>query len=613
MKKQYLPFFLLILFMFSASLSYGQHDAEAVLKHLDKYLDKHRIPGAMISIVRSDTVLFAGGIGFANIAQKEAVSAQHLFRQGSISKSFTALALYQLLQQSSYDLHTPIKEIDPNIPFHNPWEKDFPVRVAHLLEHTSGFEDFHLHAIYNTKDEQMPPVMDMVNDHRNSLQSRWQPGTKKAYSNPNYIVAGHLIEVLSGQPFADYIREHLLKKIGMNSSDFYFKQPSHQAIAQAYQRVGTELHPHDFVTINGGPAGDFCSNASDMGKYLQFMLKSNSSLFSKQDIQRIESPQTSIAAKNGLRYGYGLGNYTIWKNGHLFHGHGGEIDGYAARYIYSRSADLGIAVAINRNGNVNAIVDEILTQLFTQQKAKAISRTTYPIPTAIQQEFSGFYEFKSPKSELIAFSDRMLAGLSLDFQDDKLITRTILGKAKDTLYYAGNHQFYLNQETVPSILLISNPSAKPVLWINDHYTEQESRAKRLCIFFGLLFSLLLLMSFLIYGTIWLIRSVFKPKKRLTSQAMILLGACLSFILLFIGFGFTLSDMQQANTVQFSSVLMYISAYAMVLLSLLSIWKGVKLNAKPGFKVYYLLTSIATVCLSIYLWDIGFVGLKLWSY
>ena len=347
----------------------------------------------------------------------------------------------------------------------------------------------------NTTDHVLPPIIDLVNAHQKSLSSRWQPGTKKAYSNPNYIVAGHLIEVLSGLPYHQYIKENILDQAGIKLSGFYFKEPKDRLFAQGYQRSGTVLNLIPFVTINGGPAGDFCANAKDMAAYLQLMLNRDEVLFTEKEYQRIESPQTSIAARKGLGFGYGLGNYSIWKNGYRFQGHGGEINGFAARYVYSKAADLGIAVAINRNGNANDLVDEILNDLLGNQEIAFEKREIVPIPESLKNEFAGFYEFKSPKSKLLAFSDRMLAGLILDFQEDKLITRTLLGKAKDTLYYAGSHQFYLNNEGVPSAMLIASTVGKPAFWINDNYTEKESRVKRMVIFFGLLLSCLLLTFF----------------------------------------------------------------------------------------------------------------------
>ena len=611
--KKLLVSIVLIMSVLNMHNCFGQSDMKRLTDSLETYIKEKRIPGAMITIVKSDTILFSGGIGYADIEKKEEVSAKHLFRQGSISKSFTALGLYKLLNNSSYSLDSPIKEIDKNLPFKNQWESTFPVRVSHILEHTSGFEDFHLHAVYNVRDHVLPPIIAMVNDHKQSLKSRWKPGDKKAYSNPNYILAGHLIEVLSGRSYNEYVFDSILSPIGMQSSGYYFNKPQNKLFAQGYQRNGTALNPLEFATINGGPAGDFCANAEDMATYLQFMLRRDSLLFTDAEFDRIETPQTSIVAKRGLKVGYGLGNYSIWKNNYLFHGHGGQIDGFTSRYVYSRKADLGVSVAINRNGNANEIVDMILKHILGTQEGTSSERVTYPIPEALKEKFTGFYKFNSPKSKLLAFSDIMFAGLSLKFEEDKITTKKLLGRPAHTLFYAGNNQFYVNDEGLPSAMLLELETDKQVLWINDSYTEKESRIKRLIIFFGLFVSFLFLASFLLHSIFWFSRRLFKKEKSSITNHTILLGAIICFVLMFIGFGFSMDNVKNAQTISFYSLLMYVSSYAFVILSVASVWRWPKLPNKRMFKVYYILTSISAITLSIYLWDIGFIGLRLWSY
>lgn len=613
MKNRLVKIVLLTLFISFTSVCESQTNISTLKNTLENYIKSKNIPGISISIVKSDSVLFSGGIGYANLEKKERVTNKHLFRLGSVSKSFTALGLYTALKESPYNLNSSIKKIDKNIPYTNKWEASHPVLVSHLLEHTSGFDEFHAHAIYNKTDSIMPPIINMVNDHSKSLHSRWQPGTKKAYSNPNYVVAGHLIEVLAGVPSNRYIKENILDNIEMKSSDYYFKKPENNLFAQGYQRSGNRVNSIPFATINGSPAGEFCSNAKDMAHYLQFMLKRDTTLFSKETFDRIESPKTSIAAKKGLKFGYGLGNYTIWKNGHLFHGHGGQIDGFASRYVYSREADIGVFIAINRNGNANAIVDEILSLFLGSQKELVLKRKTLPIPESLKNKFSGFYELKSPRNELFAFTDRMFGGFIIDFKEDMLIRKRLFGRPKDTLYYAGNNQFYFNKEGIASAMLIESNTKKPALWINDNYTEKASRIIRLIIIIGLLISFLLISLFFIYSTVWLFRNLIRKKRKNPNYHLVLFTAGLSIILMLIGFGFTMNDMKTAMNMNFSSLLLYFASYILVLLSIVSIFKWVKLPDHKGFKIFYILTSIGTISVTMYLWNIGFIGLKLWNY
>lgn len=609
----------LLLIITSSTFSFGQdYNTKSLIDSLESYIKRKNIPGASISIVRSDTIIFEGGIGFADIEKNEKVTKDHLFRLGSVSKSFTALAILKLLHDKNIPLNTSIRAIDPTINFKNPWKEEQPITIEHLLEHTSGFDDFHLPAIYNKNDSVAPPAYQMVLSHKNSLTSRWKPGERKAYSNPGYIVLGQLLETLSGKTYDQYIKDEILTPLDLNTSGYYFKKPLHLPMAQGYRKQGNKQIPVPFTSIQGGPAGEFCSNAKDMSKYLQFMLGGRSHhldtlIFNKKRIDRIENAKTNIAAKKGLPFGYGLGNYSIWKNGYLFNGHSGGIDGFTTRYVYSREANIGISVAINREGNANALIDEILNHLIGVQKSHPKNRITYPIPNEIKEKYSGFYEFKSPRNELFSFSETMLAGLILDFNDDTLITRSILGKAKDTLYYAGNNQFYRNMEGIPSTMVIESKEGKPAFWINENYTEMESRALRIFKFFGILISIFIFISFQIYGIIWLITRLFSKKKKPMLNHLILLGVGLSFSLMFGAFAHVNNNLQTAGEMNFNSVLFYISSFLFCLFSIFSLFRWAKLPKKKGFRFYYILTSITTIVLSVYFWEIGFIGLKLWNY
>src|SRR3972149_9802776 len=103
----------------------------------------HHVPGAGIAIFDRDQILWTGEIGLANVAQKEPVTQRTLFRAGSVTKSFVAVALLQLVEQGKLDLNAPVRSIAPEIQITNAWEPADPVRVVHVLEHTAGFDAKH--------------------------------------------------------------------------------------------------------------------------------------------------------------------------------------------------------------------------------------------------------------------------------------------------------------------------------------------------------------------------------------------------------------------------------------------------------------------------------------
>ncbi|MEM6765188.1 MAG: serine hydrolase domain-containing protein [Bacteroidota bacterium] len=595
----------------------AQEQPPSLLPFLPQHLADHHIPGAMVSIVRSDTVLFSGGLGLANVETNEKVSASHGFRLGSVAKSFTALAMLSLLEEKGLSLNTPVNQIDPDLPIVNAWEAEAPVTIAHLLEHTAGFDDFHLHALYNRTDSVVPKAREMVDAHKNSYTCKWKPGVRKAYSNPGYILVGHLIEKLSGRSYGEYIHATILKPLGMESSGYYFTKPMHIPFSRGYRKVGKEILPISFTSIQGGPAGEFCTNAEDMSKYLQFLLRKDTTVLDAINLphtvfDRIEHAHTNVAARKGLPHGYGLGTYSIWKNGYLFLGHDGGIDGFSARYLYSREADLGVAVAINREGNATAMAHEILDFLVGEEPLQA--RTTQKIPEEMAEKMEGFYEYHSPRNQLFSFTDKMFAGISLDVQEEYVLTRSILGKARDTLYHAGDGLFYKNQEGVPSALSFVSEKGETAWWMNESYWLQSSRVLRLVKFFGLILSLLGIISFGVFeGISALVRLVRRKEKHPLSHYL-LLGACCSFGLMFLAFSNAMSDLPQAGNLNLNSGLFFISPFLMTLCTLgaLGSWKRMS-NRTVGRKLYDSWVLLSCLVMILYLWKIGFVGLPLWSY
>ncbi|MEM7513455.1 MAG: serine hydrolase domain-containing protein [Bacteroidota bacterium] len=596
---------------------HGQNSITDLLDHLTEYMERYHIPGAMVSIVSSDTVLFSGGLGLANVDEGEQASAKHAFRLGSIAKSFTALAMLSLLEEKGFSLHTPVKQVDPDLPSVNEWEAEAPVTIAHLLEQTAGFDDFHLHAIYNKGDSVVPPAIEMVRSHKNSYVCRWKPGVRKAYSNPGYVMLGHLIEKLSGRAYGEYIRSTILEPLGMASSGYYFSKPTHIPLAQGYKRTGKILNPVAFTHIQGGPAGEFCSNAEDMSRYLQFVLQRDTSKLNALNLphtiyERIEHAQTNVAAQQGLPYGYGLGVFSVWKKGHLFIGHDGGIDGFSSRYFYSREADLAVAVSINRQGNATAMGHEILN--FLLEEGPNPERKTLEIPKSMADKLEGFYEYHSPRNQLFSFTDKMFAGISLDVQDEYVVTKSILGKARDTLRHAGDGLFYKNQEGVPSAIMFDTEEGDTAWWMNESYWLPSSRTFRLVKFFGVLLSILGIISFMVYGLIAELLRLINKKRNHSMSHYLLLGACLSFGLMFLAFASTMEDVPGAAEMNASSILFLSAPFLMIVCTLASVlgwgnlWQG-----SIGRKIYYSWILLSCIIMVVYLWQIGFVGLKLWSY
>ena len=222
--------------------------------------------GAAVVIVKDGEVIAQEGFGFADAEKKKAVDpANTLFRMASVSKTFTAVAVMQLVEQGKIDLDEDIRTYLPGLEFENPF--DTPVTTAHLLTHRSGFEvrdpqsedlhgDFDLYvSIEDYAKQHMPPVVR-------------EPGTAYMYDNFAYLLLGLIVENVSGEPFEDYMQNHVFGPLGMDSSGFILNRENLERLATGYTAPGSEpIEPYVFrPTVM--PHGGMVATAEDIGKFM---------------------------------------------------------------------------------------------------------------------------------------------------------------------------------------------------------------------------------------------------------------------------------------------------------------------------------------------------------
>ncbi len=607
----------ILFFIFSQSYIFSQTDVESLLDSLEVEIEKRKYPSLMISIVRSDTILFSGGIGYADVENKRKVDELTLFRQGSISKSFTALALLKALHDQGLSLHTPIKKIDSELPITNKWTDQSPVTVAHVLEHTTGFDGWHTHAMYNFTDSVSPSGKAMVLSHQNSLKSRWKPGTIHAYNNPGYVIAGHLVEVLTGKSYQEYVKQEILTPIGMGRSAFYFKRPQNVPIAKGYnlEREGYVEVP--FVSIQGGSAGGLCANAHDMSNYLQFMLNRkgaliDSALFDESTFERIENSHTTLSARNGLKGGYGLGNFQVYQKGYVFHGHNGGIDGFSSRYIYSREADLGIAIASNTIRDVTPLMEYILDYLLGDENILPVDRAVVPLSKSEASEFEGFYVFKDLRILLRSPIMHFAGNFRFQYQNGHLYVKDLLGGIRDSLSYAGGNKFYRNIEKEPSVVFFKNEQGKQAVGIKRKYAEKESFVLNLFDMLSVLASMMISLGYLAYFGIWFLIQLVNRKPVIELRRLSLFMACISFPLMFFSFAMSVSDRITSGSLTIFSGMFFISSIIMVIATLWSIFQIRGIKEERWFNIYFAISTLAISIVTIFFISHDFIVLRLLS-
>jgi CubicO group peptidase (beta-lactamase class C family) len=212
---------LLALGMFASPAHAGAPRVTTELSGLEQSLDEVissqleslQVPGATVAVVQDGELLLAKGYGYAELERNARVDGERtLFRTGSAGKLFTWTAVMQLVEQGRLDPHVDVNQyLDFTIPATFPE----PVTLAHLMTHTTGFEDVP-EPLFLLREEQLMPLDQYVKQHQPARV--FPPGQARAYSNYGTALAGYIVERVSGEPFYAYVENHIFAPLGMERS-----------------------------------------------------------------------------------------------------------------------------------------------------------------------------------------------------------------------------------------------------------------------------------------------------------------------------------------------------------------------------------------------------------
>ena len=334
-------FFLLPVLGNTASLSKLEQRLEEIRK-------EHDVPAVGVVIVSPKATLLEKVWGLADVASKKTATNQTMFRIGSITKAFTSLTFLALDEKKLLPLNLVLDSSVGVVPFQNQWSETDPITIEMLLEHTAGFTDMSKPE-WDYSHQRPLKLEDAFLIDPNSRMTQWRPGIHSSYTNSGAGIAAWAAEKKLRRPFEELMQAHVFTPLGMHNTTLFKTQQVEDYLATGYQADGRTTIPYWNMIYR--PFGAMNVRIEDMTPFLQLLLSrgrhNQQSLFSEAAIQRMEIPKTTAAAKSGLEFGYGLGNYQWLRNGFLFHGHGGDGDGYLAHYGYSTELGLGYFVVIN--------------------------------------------------------------------------------------------------------------------------------------------------------------------------------------------------------------------------------------------------------------------------
>ena len=350
-------------------------------------LDVHNIAGMCISVVNDGELFFTRGYGYYDRWLLEPVDPNRtLFRLGSISKTFNAIAVLQLVEDGLLDLDTDVNEY--LTAFQIPETYSEPITLKHLLTHTAGFEESAFPIVLDS-----PYYIDSLEDIlKYGIPNRVRPpGEATAYSNYGTSLAGYLVELKSGKDYEQYIQDEIFTPLGMNKSSF--EQPLPYGLDELMS-VGfdEEKEPGYFEYISIAPAGGASSTAVDMSKFMLALLNNgtyNSGRILENETMQLMQEDHFVVHPN--LPGVNLGLYELDINNKHIIAHGGDTLFFHSYMLLFPEENLGVFISYNsRNGVIatREFFSGFVNRYFPYPSQSVIPMENYRKDL---RKFAGFY------------------------------------------------------------------------------------------------------------------------------------------------------------------------------------------------------------------------------
>ena len=322
-------------------------------------LDQQRIPGAAVAVVHEGRVTFSRCYGYADTEKKVAVTEDTYFMVGSLTKSFTALAVLKLIEQGKIDPNADIKNYIPEFSIRNLYEGEVSITVNHLLTHSAGLMiDYYA----RFKGEKKYSNAELLSQLRNEYLC-FKPGSAYKYSNIGYRLLSMIIEQVTGQRFEDYLEKEVFQPLDLNKSTFDYTDDMALHMSKGHNGE-TEISMFD---CEDKSASGLFSTLNDLTLFLKFMTSrsphSREAIDNNKIIDSIirnanPAIDTFYDSKNVYSAGWCL-NFYQFQGIQTVLSNSGGINGFSAAITYIPEERLGIIILTNSSlgwkANMNII------------------------------------------------------------------------------------------------------------------------------------------------------------------------------------------------------------------------------------------------------------------
>lgn len=366
-------------------------------------------PGLAVGIVYDQELIWSKGYGWADIERKRPSSATTLYRIGSISKLFTDTALMQLRDAGKLHLDDPVAKYLPWFSLKNVQADSPAITIRHLMTHTSGMPREIPGPYWN--DLKFPSREDMMR-LLPAQETVLPPETTWKYSNIALAVAGDVVSVASGEPYADYIDRHILRPLGMTSTKVV-PAPATPRLAIGYRKrvPGHPREPEDFIDARGlTPAANLASSVEDLARFVALQLRDRSvdgaGVLKGSTLREMRRVQW---LRPDWKSGQALGFWIKRVGDAVRFGHDGAVPGFKSQVDIDADSRLGVIVLSNGYDTDPLMY---VNQAFTivgpaVAQAKAPDTTAPPAADPRWSAYVGTYTWKHVDVEVLVLGHEL--------------------------------------------------------------------------------------------------------------------------------------------------------------------------------------------------------------
>jgi CubicO group peptidase (beta-lactamase class C family) len=450
---------LLSLLLFLWANSYGQNKGEKKLAATLDDLISTRLtaiaPGGVVLIAKKGHIIYQKSFGLSDLESGIPMKPAMIFRIGSITKQFTAIAILQLVEQGKISLQDSIQKYITGYPF-----KGYTITIENLLTQTSGIKDYM--AISKPTDDKKNYTPGEGVDYFKDEPLEFKPGSQFKYSNSNYYLLGYIIEIVSGKSYADYLQQNIFTKAGLHNTYYIGTTKNRVNLSQGYSRFDGKLERATFENVTTlYAAGGIMSNASDLWKWHQALY--NHELVSQERLARAFTPYRFT---DGTYSEYGYGWFIKTLDGSKTIEHSGSTDGFQSDEIYLPHEDVFVVTLFN------CFEQDMDWTVLSNDIAKlAIGK---PLDNDIQlsadvlERYAGTYVFKAGHTLLVTLENGKL--FIEDTNPNDRLPKVQLHAQSDKRFYikeAGDLQFeFVTDPANNSVKIVTyNSRGKDAEWI----------------------------------------------------------------------------------------------------------------------------------------------------